>query len=426
MPLDRAAAAERVDTWSAALASPWSEREKDEVAGRLQDLAAVLVPHVVEDRPIDADRLQAFLVRRTVARLEDWLTVAVARQRTALGLEALRLEPATDRPALGLRSAERAEIDALPGVGPTLTDRLRRHLASRPSSSRFDDLIEVHGLGSERLELLRAKSYLDEPRLGLVSPTTWALLLSPTVPHLLALFERGDTLLLFGDHTAYARRLPAEAPSAFLRFLAFVDLVVDRARLAASGSAGWLASDADRWLARHERREALLATAVGARGALLVSDAYVPAARAKIAAAERSIRLMMFVGHARAGEGGEQILPLVEELEAVAVRGVDVRVVLDQDDGGEPYRSFFINRPLVERLRGGPIQVKWDTPETLLHSKLLVLDDAACIVGSHNWTQAGFTRTHELSVLLESPEAAAGFGRRFDALWERLPALDPR
>jgi len=64
-----------------------------------------------------------------------------------------------------------------------------------------------------------------------------------------------------------------------------------------------------------------------------------------------------------------------------------------------------------------------DNEDTLLHSKVLVVDDQTCVVGSHNWTRAGFTRTHELSVIVENATVAAAFRKRFDLLWDSLPAV---
>lgn len=424
MRLTRATAAEAVEGWSAGLAAPWSGSQEDALVDRIRELADVVVPHIVDDRPLAEERVQTYLLRRAVARLEDWLVQAAARQRRALGLEALRLRPSSERPALGLRTADQAELEALPAIGPALADRLRRHLAARPGVGRMEALLEVDGVGPARLDHLRSAGYLEEPAVALVSPTLWAFVLEPTVPHALALIERTDASLVLGDHNAFARRVPDQPADPRRRFAAFVDLVVDRSRVSAPGAAGTLASEIDRWLSRHETLEALSAGAADAAGAVLTGADYVDAARAEIDAAAESVRVMMFLGTPTAGDEDLSPLPLVEALEAAGARGVEVRVVLDQDDGGEPYRSAFINRALVERLEPGPVSVKRDTEETLLHSKVLVVDDEACIVGSHNWTRSSFTRSHELSVLVASPEVAGAFGDRFDALWDELPVLD--
>jgi DNA uptake protein ComE-like DNA-binding protein len=423
MSLDRGTAAAAVEDWSATLSSPWSGSQKDQLTDQLLELSALVEPHLVEDEPISQARVQTYLLGRTLARLEDWLVLAAARQRRALRINALQLRPASEQPALGLRSASHDEVEALPGLGHVTACKVRRYLALHPETREMEALLQVHGLGAYRLDKLRQASYLDDPILALVGPTMWNFVLAPTITKALRLFESSDVSVLLGDQHALARQVTAMAAATFQRFSAFVALVTDRARLSASDAGGSLASEAELWLSRHAKRRHLLAGAEAATGSVLANHAYVPAARERIASAATSVSLMVFLGSAAPGEVDRAPLPLVEALEAAAARGVEVRVILDQDDGGEPYGSVLINRPLVTRLLSGAVKVKLDTKLILLHSKVLVIDREACVVGSHNWTGAGFTRTHELSVLVDNRAVASAFGDRFDKLWDSLPAL---
>ncbi len=423
MALDKARALTAVDAWSAAVTTAWTAAEKGRLANRLVDLAARVEPHMVADAPLPAARVQEFLLGRTIERLEDWLIIAAAPLRRGLKIEAVRLKPDSEEPALGLRSASHREVEALPGVGNALARDIRRYLAGHSVVQGFDALLDVAGIGPDRLAQLRATSYLDEPSFGFVSPTLWSFALAPSVPNALAVLDQTDVSLLLGDHGTFARNVPAAPASVFDRFSAFVDFVSDRAQLSLSGAGGFLASEADRWLTRHDRRRALIARAQAASGTLLVNGSYVGAVKAAIDAAATSVTLMVFTGTPTGANDGLAPLPLVEALEAAAARGVAVRVILDQDDGGEPYGSLFINRPLVNRFRAGAVGVKFDTKDTLLHSKVLVVDRTACVVGSHNWTRAGFAGTHELSVLIDNATVAGAFGDRFDTLWNSLPAL---
>ncbi len=415
MSLDKVTARGRIGEWSAGLTSPWTEQQQAGLADQLVRLARFVEPHLVPDVPLEPERAQRYFLARTVAHLEDWLVMAAARQF-----------PVSPRSGaqVGLRSATQQELESLPGIGAELATDVRRRLAMRPPVRDLEALREIRGIGSERVEQLQDTSYLDEPSAVLVSPAMWAFASMPGIPRALVLFETSDVSFVFGDANAIERRLPAAGAGSYERFSAFIAFVTERAEVSVSGAAGSLASEAVRWLNRHEHRQKLLASTQKTTGALLVNDAYVEATKAAIEAATASVSLMVFLGSASDGEAGRAPLPLVEALEAAANRpGVEVSVILDQDDDGVPYKSALINRALVKRLQAGAVQVKLDTKETLLHSKVLVVDRKVCVVGSHNWTRTSFAYTHELSVLLDNAVVAGEFQDRFDALWDTLPNL---
>ncbi len=414
MSLDKITARERTDEWSAGLASPWTEQQQTDLADQLVNLADFVEPHLVLDVPLEPARAQVYFLTRTVSHLEDWLVLAAARQ----------FPVSTSSPLLGLRSATQQEIEALPGIGAELATDVRRRLAVHPPVRDLETLREIRGIGSERVEQLQATSYLEEPVAALVSPTMWAFAATPNIPHALAVLETSDVSFVFGDSNAVERRLSVVDTGSYERFSAFIAFVIDRAAVSVSGAAGSLASEAIRYLGRHERRQQLLASTQKTTVSLLVNDDYVNATKAAIDAATTSVNLMVFLGSVSDGEAGQAPLPLVEALEAAAKRpGIKVRVILDQDDDGKPYKSALINQALVKRLQAGAVQVKFDTKETLLHSKVLIIDRKVCVVGSHNWTRTSFTQTHELSVLLDNAAVAGEFQDRFDALWDVLPNL---
>ncbi|MCP3855407.1 MAG: hypothetical protein GY698_11835 [Actinomycetia bacterium] len=178
------------------------------------------------------------------------------------------------------------------------------------------------------------------------------------------------------------------------------------------------------WLSRADKLGALDAAISPASGQVLVNADYVSAVRTLLDGAAQSIRVMLFLGTPAEGDAlAPGPLRLVESLEERAAAGVSVRLILDQDDGGEPFGSLFINQALVDRLASTAVEVRFDPEDTLLHSKVVVVDDQVAVVGSHNWTRSGFNNTHELSVLYVAPAVAAAFGTRFDSLWASLPVL---
>ncbi|MEM6448148.1 MAG: hypothetical protein AAF704_16520, partial [Cyanobacteria bacterium P01_D01_bin.123] len=284
MLLNKATTLERVNQWSEMLSAPWNEEQRSQLADQLIMLANVIEPHLVADIPLATSQIQAYVLARMVAHLEDWLVRAASYQRRALGMyTGSQLVPANDS-RLGLISATEEEVEALPGIGAELTDNIRRYLAKHPIRE-LEDLQIIHGIGAERIEQLRETSYLDKPIAACVSPSMWAFVMTPDIQHALALLESSDIMFVFGDPRALKQRLNTAMTSVFSRFSAFIAFVTDRARLAVSDAAGSLGSDALQWLNRHQLRLNFLQETEATSGTLLINDAYVDEAVQTIEAA---------------------------------------------------------------------------------------------------------------------------------------------
>jgi phosphatidylserine/phosphatidylglycerophosphate/cardiolipin synthase-like enzyme len=309
-------------------------------------------------------------------------------------------------------------------MGPVSVARLGRFLAENPDTVDMSALLEVPGMSEERVRVLAQHAHLERPRTGLLSPSLWDFLSSPGVQTFLTVLARSDLFLWFGDHGTASRRVTTAGGGPLGRFTDLLELVEQQASRTSSVADGATASEAVRWLARRQTLDGVLANLVPVTGDVLLDGAYVPAVAEALTGAQVSVDVLMFLGTSAAGspqEPGPAVL--VDALVAAAARGVAVRVVLDQDDGGEPYRSAFINRALVARLQAGGVPVRLDDPLTLLHSKVVVVDDRTTVIGSHNWTANSLSTSHETSVLLRSPDVALRARARFEALWTTLPDL---
>jgi phosphatidylserine/phosphatidylglycerophosphate/cardiolipin synthase-like enzyme len=116
---------------------------------------------------------------------------------------------------------------------------------------------------------------------------------------------------------------------------------------------------------------------------------------------------------------------LLELLVRKAAAGCRVRVLLDRDDQGDPYGSNVVNEPAARYLSRGGVQVRFDRPDMLLHSKFVVVDDDTAVVGSHNWTTGSFLTYRDLSIALRGGDAVALWKHRFEALWAESEPFDP-
>ena len=416
MNLLKESALETVEQWAKDRGPSWSASDIDGLCKQLVTISSLVTPHVVEDIPLDSAQGQQVLILRVQSAIDDWLVRAAAGLRASLKLEPL-LHSHDGSLALGLRSATFDELDAINGMGHESVSDVARALALHPGIRSIEDLDAVPGIGTARLKNIQEEGYLDQPSMMLVSPSLLAFAHEPTLTTLLSLMDHTDMELVLGD-TNRLQRHPPKGDSTLARLSRLLDSVQDEAQRRLSPTSGILASQAIEQLRRdtliRRYRDAFITT----DGELVINDAYRDAMIKLINRANKTIRMAHFVATASSDDDGNPAsLAVIEALEARVAAGVDVRVMLDRDRPVDPYMSRHINRPVITRLRAAGITVKEDDPARLFHSKLLVSDEKRAILGSHNLTTASITRTHELSVILESEAVAVKYAARFDDLW---------
>ena len=126
------------------------------------------------------------------------------------------------------------------------------------------------------------------------------------------------------------------------------------------------------------------------------------AALAAIAAARESIDVEMFVLSDRL---------VLEALLSAARRGVRVRVLLDSTQP-QNAAAFGLLQPA-----GAAVRFYRQTGDELLHAKLGIFDAGAVLFGSCNWSRSGFTRNHELDLLVREPRLARTFLSQLEQDW---------
>jgi cardiolipin synthase len=126
------------------------------------------------------------------------------------------------------------------------------------------------------------------------------------------------------------------------------------------------------------------------------------AALAAIAAAHRSIDIEMFVLSDRL---------VLDALVSAAGRGVRLRVLLDP---GQPQNAAAMG-PL--RAAGAVVRFYVQAGDELLHAKVGIFDAASVLFGSCNWSRSGFTRNHELDLLVFDSTLARTFLSRLEQDW---------
>jgi phosphatidylserine/phosphatidylglycerophosphate/cardiolipin synthase-like enzyme len=102
---------------------------------------------------------------------------------------------------------------------------------------------------------------------------------------------------------------------------------------------------------------------------------------------------------------------VLEALVSAAHRGVHLRVLLDPTQP-QNAAAFGLLQPA-----GAVVRFYRQSGDELLHAKLGIFDAAAVLFGSCNWSRSGFTRNHELDLLVSEPSLARTFLSRMEQDW---------
>ncbi len=108
----------------------------------------------------------------------------------------------------------------------------------------------------------------------------------------------------------------------------------------------------------------------------------------------------------------------VDKLIAAHDRGVDVRVVLNP----LKIKGFSVNEKAAGRLKEAGVPVKWYVPnertKSKLHAKMATFDDDQTILGSANWSYAGFNVNREADVEIMDKKVNSEFDKVFETDWK--------
>ncbi len=107
---------------------------------------------------------------------------------------------------------------------------------------------------------------------------------------------------------------------------------------------------------------------------------------------------------------------VLESLTVARHRGVAIRALL------EPTQSQNIDAMAVLKSAGALVRFFTPVNGELLHAKLGIIDGDTVLFGSCNWTRSGFSRNHELDLLVKDASLARVFQARADQDWATMSA----
>ena len=102
--------------------------------------------------------------------------------------------------------------------------------------------------------------------------------------------------------------------------------------------------------------------------------------------------------------------PILSALESAAGRGVKIRAVYDRNNRNS---KKTLADELAQAVKSAPVLC---SPQPVMHSKVLIIDNRKVVFGSFNWTRAAEQSNNECLVILESPVIAAQFTHAFEMI----------
>lgn len=120
--------------------------------------------------------------------------------------------------------------------------------------------------------------------------------------------------------------------------------------------------------------------------------------------ARESIRIIVYDWRRYPTISGSAISKFNSAILSAGARGVSVRALVNND-------------AIADWLKGQRCQSRRLHSKRLLHTKMLLIDNTKLVIGSHNYTQGGFSLNHEASIFVELPSADNDFVKYFESLW---------
>jgi hypothetical protein len=154
---------------------------------------------------------------------------------------------------------------------------------------------------------------------------------------------------------------------------------------------------------------------------------YFSTVQRELTKARSSISVCLYLYVLRPNASGSPVFQLTESLVRAHEAGVRVEVLLDRSFdfvGGHSTSLAGKNAAAYAFLRARNVPVFFESPSTLTHSKVVVIDEETVILGSSNWTEAALNDNQETNVLIRSKELARDVLTHLHAIPRADPARD--
>lgn len=132
--------------------------------------------------------------------------------------------------------------------------------------------------------------------------------------------------------------------------------------------------------------------------------------------AEKTIYVIMYDMKYYDYDTETEEMKLLSKLAHAALRGVDVKILLEQSDWNEDVNED--NYASGAYLHQYGADVRYDSKTVTTHCKTMIIDSVYTLVGSTNWSKSAINYNNESNVLLRGDDIADDFIDYFMTLWE--------
>lgn len=129
---------------------------------------------------------------------------------------------------------------------------------------------------------------------------------------------------------------------------------------------------------------------------ILKDEQFLPAAQNLISSAQQSIYISTFKAEIITRPRGRRLLKLFNTVVEKSRLGLDVRLILNNFTGSKSVP--FTNRYAIQELKRQKVNVHCLQPGRICHAKIIIVDGAAAILGSHNLSVKSCRNNFEVSI----------------------------
>ena len=148
---------------------------------------------------------------------------------------------------------------------------------------------------------------------------------------------------------------------------------------------------------------------------ILIDHRYLQRVPALIESAQACVRVAMFQLMVKGKSARRTSRELAGKLAAKGLEGKDVRVLLNVAPAKA--RVAAINWDAAKWLFERKVQVRCLHPSRICHAKVVIVDEALAVIGSHNWGVSAMSVNFEVSVVIRDAVEVRKLVEYFDTLW---------
>jgi len=156
-------------------------------------------------------------------------------------------------------------------------------------------------------------------------------------------------------------------------------------------------------------------------GTLLIDEQFLQAAASLISNARKSICITTFKAELTSRPRGRVLLKLFEQVFEKSRSGVDVRFILNrvQKRGAVPVSNLYAMQEIPKH----GVKLRCLRDGRVCHAKILIVDDAAAIIGSHNLSVKSCRNNFEVSYEIRNRYIVELLQKVFDRVWDNAEVI---